>query len=238
MGRLVDPAAVSARQLREAVSSAAGEGAALSVGTVLACVKALYDDATILPVRAYTGDRNGPRAPIRVQPRIVAEPFGPDLDPAAGFGQLVVSIAMRGNAYGYVVSRDKNTNAAGPAVDPAPGRRHAAARQEQGQGLQDRRRGLRPDEIVHMTGLMLPGAVVGIDVLSYQRLTFDLAMKVNAYADGFFGGGGSPAGVISVKGSGDRKKAREVRDAWEATHSGVRTRTGRRSCSATRPGRR
>jgi hypothetical protein len=41
-----------------------------------------------------------------VQPRIVAEPFGPDLDPASGFGQITTSHAMRGNAYGFVVSRD------------------------------------------------------------------------------------------------------------------------------------
>jgi HK97 family phage portal protein len=205
----------------QSFSSAGGEGAALGIGTVLACVKALYDDATILPVRAYSGDKNGPRARTRVQPRIVTEPFGPDLDPASGFGQLVVSIAMRGNAYAKVVSLDPDTllpdqlsilhpDVVQPKRHPEKGKVFRIAGVDYG-----------PTEIVHMTGLMLPGAIMGIDILSYARLTFDLALKVNNYADGFFGGGGSPAGVISVKGAGDRKKAREVRDTWEASHGGV-----------------
>jgi hypothetical protein len=39
---------------------------------------------------------------------------------------------------------------------------------------------------VHITGLMLPGSIDGVDVLTYQRTTHDLAWKVNQYADGFF----------------------------------------------------
>jgi HK97 family phage portal protein len=198
-----------------------GEAAALAIGTVLACIKALYDDTAVLPFKAYVGDRNGPHAPIAAQPRIVVEPFGPDVEPSAGFGQIVVSKAMRGNGYGYVVSTDPRTglpdqllvlhpDAVAVRHDKKRGKYFVVGGEEYG-----------PTEIVHMPGLMLPGAISGVDVLTYQRTTHELAWKVNAYAEGFFGGGGSPAGVIAVKGKGDRTKAREVRETWEDSHAGV-----------------
>jgi HK97 family phage portal protein len=198
-----------------------GEAAALAIGTVLACVKALYDDTNVLTFQAYSGDRNGQHEPISEQPRIVVEPFGPDVEPGAGFGQLVASKAMRGNAFCYVVNRDPLTrlpdqllvlhpDAVAPRQDARRGKYFKVGAQEFG-----------PQEIIHMPGFMLPGAITGLDVLTYQRTTHELAWKVNAYAEGFFGGGGSPAGVIAVKGKGDRTKAREVRETWEDAHSGV-----------------
>ncbi len=77
-----------------------GEASALAIGTVLSCVKAQHDDFKVLPFAAYQGDKNGPREAIPTQPAIITEPFGPDLEPSAGMGQLVVSAVMRGNAYG------------------------------------------------------------------------------------------------------------------------------------------
>ena len=196
------------------------ESAALAIGTVLSCVKVLHDDVTTLPFIAYQGDPHGPRRVSPDQPQIVTDPFGPELSPAAGFGQIVVSKAMRGNAYLYVVARDFNGYPTQLAVlhpDKVTPKRDSEGRKYFQIGGDKK----GPDEIIHITGLMVPGAITGIDVLTAQRVNFDLAAKVTSYADGFFGSGGSPAGVISVPGPGDRKKAREVKDAWEAGHSGV-----------------
>lgn len=199
------------------------EAAALGISTVLSCVKALHDDQTVLPFWAYTGERHGARQPLRVQPRIITDPFGPDLDPAAGRGQLVVSTAMRGNGYAAVLSRDPDTalpdqllvlhpDSVTPKRDPKRGKVFKIA------GVSEP---LGPDQMIHITGMMLPGAIEGVDVLTHARLTYELARKVAIYGESFFDGGGSPAGVISVKGSGDRKKAREVKEAWESSHGGV-----------------
>jgi hypothetical protein len=59
------------------------EAQALGISTVLACVKALYDDQTCCR-SGRTPASGTARASRRVQPRIILEPFGPDLDPAAG----------------------------------------------------------------------------------------------------------------------------------------------------------
>jgi HK97 family phage portal protein len=204
-------------------SSAAGggiESVALSVGTVLACVKALHDDVKTLNFEAFTGDPKGAHQPLAVQPRIVAEPFGPDLDVHAGMGQIVTSYAMRGNAYAFVVSTDPKTGLPDQLSILHPDSVHP--KRKNGRkvfriGSED----YGTDEVVHITGLMAAGAVAGLDVLTAQRVNFDLAMKVSQYADSFFGNGGSPSGVITAKGPGNRTKAREVREAWEDSHSGV-----------------
>jgi HK97 family phage portal protein len=202
------------------LAGSGGEASALAIGTVLSCVKALHDDFKVLSFAAYEGDKNGPREPIPVQPPIVTEPFGPDLEPTAGFGQLVVSDVMRGNAYGFVVSADRlgmPTQLVILHPDKVKPRRDNNGRKYFQIGSDK----FSTDEIKHITGLMLPGAVTGVDILTYQRITHDLAWKVNAYADGFFGNSAMPAGVISVPGSGDRKKAREVKEGWENNHAGI-----------------
>lgn len=207
--------------LSSSLAGGAGvEALVLGISTVLSCVKALHDDVTTLPFLAYTGDKNGPHAALKSQPRIVTEPFGPGLDIDAGMGQIVVSKAMRGNAYCYVVSRDKMTGLPDQLMILHPDAVHPTTKNG-GKVFRVGSEYYGTDEIIHMTGLMIPGSVAGVDVITAQRVNFDLAVKVGQYADGFFGGGGSPAGVISQPGPGDRKKAREVRDAWEAGHAGV-----------------
>jgi HK97 family phage portal protein len=201
--------------------SSSGESGALAIGTVLACMKALYEDTNILPFRAYTGDPQGSRAVVPIQPQIVAEPFGPDVDPHDGVSQLVVSKAMRGNWYCVVVDRDPDNPefptqlmvAHPDAVQPRRGTDRRLYYWVAGQRLE-------VEDVVHGKGLTLPGSDVGVDILTYERTTFDLAWNVNKYADAFFGNGGSPSGVISVPGSGDRKRAREVRETWDSAHAG------------------
>lgn len=204
------------------VTTTPGSGSwATSISTVLSCIEALSGDFRTLPFWALEGDPQGARAPIRNQPKLVTEPFGPDISPGAGMGQIVASVAARGNAYLYItmLGRDGypsqllplNPESCRPFRDPDD-------------GLKKFRIGgqvFTTTQIVHIPGLMFPGMMAGVDVLTAQRLTWDMAMKVSMYADGFFGGGGSPAGVITVPGSGDRKKAREVKEAWEAGNSGV-----------------
>ena len=202
------------------LAAGGGEPSALAIGTVLACVKALHDDFKILPFAAYEGDKNGAREPVAKQPQIVTEPFGPDLEPAAGFGQLAVSDVMRGNAYCFVTNIGKYGLADQLAIlhpDKVKPKRDDKGRKYFQVGAEK----YGTDMIKHITGMMLPGSVAGVDILTYQRITHDLAWKVNAYADGFFGNSAMPAGVISVPGSGDRKKAREVKEGWENNHAGI-----------------
>lgn len=197
------------------------EQLALSISTVMACQSVIHNDVKLLPFRAYQGDPEGAHEPLRSQPQIVEEPFGPDVEPGTGMAQLAVSKSMRGNGYVWVADWDRlglypvqvtvlHPDAVKPDRDSYGRKVFRIGGETYG-----------PDRVKHITGLMPPGAVAGVDPLTLQRTNLDLARKVGLYADAFFGGGGSPAGVISVPGPGDRRKAREVRDAWDATHGGV-----------------
>ena len=83
------------------------ESGALAIQTVLNCLRVLSDDIGILPFGAYQGEKHGVKAMIANQPQIVAEPFGPDISPSDGMGQITVSMRLRGNAYLWVDAEDK-----------------------------------------------------------------------------------------------------------------------------------
>jgi hypothetical protein len=116
-------------------------GAALGISTVLACVKALYDDQTVLPFWAYTGERQRRAQAAAGAAADRHRAVRPRPRPGAGFGQLVVSTAMRGNAYA-ASSVATRTPLPDQLLVLHPDSVTAEARQEARQGLQDR--GRRP----------------------------------------------------------------------------------------------
>lgn len=195
------------------------EQGAMAISTVLNCVRVLHDDMGILPFYAYTGEKRGVKQPIADQPSIVTQPFGPDLPVQAGMGQIVASVKMRGNAYLWVVDTD-------PLGFPTqvqvlhPDKVFVAIRNGR-KMFRIEQTWYGSDQVKHITGLMLPGDIQGIDPLSFQRVTNQQAMDVAQYGSNFFTNGGSVGGVIEVPGPGGRTEAREVKEAWEAGHQGV-----------------
>lgn len=197
------------------------ERGALAISTVLNCVKVLHNDFRVLPFLAYSGDKQKVRAPIANQPRIVVEPFGPDLSRSAGMGQLVSSIALRGNAYMIVTMRDRmgfplqlrilHPDTVSVKQDKAT---HAITYEVD-------RQPVKFEDIKHLRGLMLPGAIVGIDPVSYQRQAWSQFAAMQEYMLNFFANGAAPGVVLSFPDPGDRALAKEVLASWNASHQGV-----------------
>jgi HK97 family phage portal protein len=200
----------------------AGMDGALQIATVLSCVKALHDDIKSMPFMGFSGDPFGAHRTVKNPPVIVAEPFGPDLPASVGIGQLVSSLAMRGNAYALVVDRDPDTLLPTQLMIMHPD----TVKPDRVDGrkvfkVNGSREPLDANEVVHITGLMLPSGLAGVDVVTAQRVNLMLASQVGEYASKFFGNGGSPSGVITVPGPGDRRKVREIKESWEDQHAGV-----------------
>ena len=197
-----------------------GETGALSVSTVVNCIRVLSDDMGILPFRAYEGDPHGTKRIIAEQPQIVADPFGGDLPVQNGMGMIVTSMKLRGRAFLYVAERDKR----GYPI------RLQIVHPDMVQVKQDdlgkktfRVNGAdyASSEFVHLRGLMLPGALDGVDPVTYQRVTLGLAADLNEFSRSLFQNGAMPSGVIEVQGDGDRKRARDIAASWQAGHSGM-----------------
>jgi HK97 family phage portal protein len=199
---------------------ALGERGAMAISTVMNCCRVLYDDAGILPFAAHAGDRYGAHQPLRAQPPIITSPFGPDVTRGTGFGQIFVSVALRGRSYLNVDARDRfefPTQLTVLHPDKVQVRMNGGRKQFRS-GTGD---WVGTDQIKEINGLTLPGGITGIDPISYQRVTWGWANDMIAFSANLFKNGGAPSGVISVTGAGDRKKAREVKEIWEAGHAGV-----------------
>jgi phage portal protein BeeE len=79
------------------------ETSALQIVAVLACVGMLADAVATLPLFCY--ERLGPvRRPIDPPPPLVERPFV-EITRQDWLSQLMVSLALRGNAYGQIVER-------------------------------------------------------------------------------------------------------------------------------------
>lgn len=212
-GSSAPPPPSSGSAIADAIAKGDGSGA-LGISTVMACVKVLYEDFEALPFRAYTGDPLGSRGVAPIQPQIVSEPFGPDVDVGTGMGQVCLSRVMRGNAFLWVVDRDSfgyptqlrvlHPDKVRPFWNDAGRKRFKLGYSEE----------YGTDKIVQIQGLTMPGDAGGMDILTAQRLTWMLAMHVTEYADSYFEAGGDPAGVISTPGNVNREKARLIRDLW------------------------
>lgn len=197
------------------------ERGALAISTVLNCVKVLHNDFGVLPFLAYSGDRQRVRAPIALQPKIVTDPFGPDLDRASGMGQIVSSVALRGNAFMLVTMRDNRGFPTQLRILHPDTVRVTQDKITHAKQYVIDRKPIPLEDIKHITGMMLPGAVVGIDPVSYQRIAWSLAASVQEYGLNFFVNGGAPGIVLSFPDPGDRALAKEVLASWNAAHQGV-----------------
>jgi HK97 family phage portal protein len=203
------------------------EAGAMSISTVMNCVKVLFSDISILPFKAYQGDRFGAKQRIAKQPQIVTQPFGPDLPVAIGMGQIVASISLRGNAYLLVLDTDPlgfptllqilHPDMVKVRRDPDTGAKIFIVTSP----MYGTNTTYGSDQIKHITGLIMPSALTGLDPISYQRILLGEAADVAQFGANHFRNGGLPGIVIEMPGSGDRKKAREVKDVWEANHAGV-----------------
>lgn len=198
-----------------------GEQGALAISTVASCVKVLHDDFGILPFDGYQGDRGGVRSMSPAQLPIVAQPFGPDVPRRVGFGQIVVSVAMRGKAFVRFTQRDRLGYPTQVQVLHPDKVQVSAPGGVKKFRINNTGPWLGTDEVGHIIGMSLPGMIDGLDPITMQRVTLGLAADVTQYGSSFFRNGGSPSGVISVKGPGDKKRAREVKENWEAGHGGV-----------------
>lgn len=196
------------------------EAGALAISTVMNCVKVLHDDITILPFRGYTGDRNGVHQVIPGQPVIVTKPFGSQLSLAAGMGQIVVSMKLRGNAFLYVTSTDRFEFPTGVQVCH-PDKVKVSLNSQNQKVFRIGMKTYSTEQVKQITGVMLPGSLEGMDPITYQRVTLGMASDVNQYGANFYRNGATPSGVINVPTSGNKTKALELKETWEAGNAGV-----------------
>lgn len=169
-----------------------GEQKALSLGSVFAANRLIAQSISTLPVKAYR--RNGDaRVPMPSLPPLFDQ-LVTDGALVPWLHRCVTSLGLRGNAYGYVVSRDGYGYPT--AIDWLnPSRITPDSRPGMTGWLIDGREVARQD-VVHIPLFALPGHRIGVSPIAAFANTLGVALQAQNYASEWFQAGGFPPGTF------------------------------------------
>ncbi|SFF11571.1 phage portal protein, HK97 family [Actinacidiphila alni] len=198
---------------------------AMKLIAVYASVRILANTLAGLPMRSMVM-RDGVQVPLPQQPPIIVDPFGGATSAAwptrrDGAKQLVVSAALRGNGYAIVTARDWLFRPARVAVCH-PDTVKVDSDKELGRTYKVNNVTVDTVDMVHLMGMSMPGAITGMSPIAYARQAIGLGLAAEQFGAGFFGDGAHLTGVITVEGDLTVGQAREMKAAWEASHSGLK----------------
>jgi HK97 family phage portal protein len=183
---------------------------ALQLTAVWACVRLLADAVSTLPLDVY---RRGERDPLPELPPLLRTP-------AAGMAlndwlyAVMVSLLLRGNAYGIVTGRSGSTLL--PAqVDLAHPDRLGVTVTPEGR-VQYRLNGeeLLPDDVWHVRAYSFPGAVLGLSPVEYARQTIGLGLAAEKFGAQWFGDGSIPSGVLYADRDPGEQAVKKLHAQW------------------------
>lgn len=198
---------------------------AMQLIAVMACVRILSDAVSGLPFDAVRS-KGEVRETLQPPPAIMADPFGGAADSRwptrrVGMIQLMVSLLLRGNAYMLVVAKDAVGRPARLRV-LHPDRVKCTFDDSGARTYEIDRKSVDALDIVHIIGLCYPESPTGISVISYARDAIGLGLAAQEFGARFFGDGAHMTGIISVPGDLDKERARGMKEAFEASHGGLK----------------
>lgn len=191
--------------------------------TVFGCVRLLSDTIATLPWFCYRDDAQGFPVKVRPTPKVVAQPM-PGMRTWEWKWMNVWSLAMRGNAYNFVVSRD---NFGRPAalmplhpdlVRPEP---------LNGDWLRPQYRVggdlINPDDMVHIKRYPTGGSVESLSPIGHAAATIGFALQAEEYGSRFFKDSAMPSGVLSSNAVNlPGEVVEHAQKEWIRTHGGRR----------------
>jgi HK97 family phage portal protein len=166
---------------------------AASLVPVFACVRILADNIASFPIEAFRVSQ-GDLTPQKFVPPLFYQPSARDTR-YEWVHKCVVSLALRGNAYGMVTERDKLgfptmvewLNPDDVVVDESSPVQPVYYWQGKQQNSSD---------IVHIPWMTMPGRVVGMSPVQYFASTLGVGLAATNYGRRWFDSGGSPPSVL------------------------------------------
>ncbi|WP_098010483.1 phage portal protein [Streptomyces sp. sk226] len=165
---------------------------ALRLAPVYAATRLLSDSVAAMPLKSYVGE-GASRLPIQA-PRIFTQPaaIGTRYD---WLHRCMTSLALRGNAYGLVVSYDAagwpdqiewlhpddvhvEDNLAAVPVWFYKGRR------------------MEPGQMFHIPAFTLPGQILGLSPIAYFATTTNTGLLAQQFGHDWFANGSTPSAVL------------------------------------------
>jgi HK97 family phage portal protein len=189
---------------------------ALQLLAVYGCVRFIVEGISTLPIDVFRELPDGKRVEAN-KPAWLTQPTA-DLDTIAWLTQLLTSLLLDGNTY------CRKVYANGALVELVPFDPVAIkVSREQGRKTY-RLNGIRldPFEILHIPGIMYPGADTGLSPVEASRQAVGTGLATEEFAGRFFGQGANLGGVIEDPGEYDPERAKKMAKGWARLHSGNR----------------
>lgn len=182
--------------------------------TVYGCVRFISDGISTLPIDAFEKGPDGESIPVEA-PVWLKNPTV-DLDYTAWAGQVLTSLLLAGDAFCWKGFRRGLLDSLTPLDPNAVEVYRDRGRKRYRINAED----VANANILHIPGLMYPGADRGMSPVEAARQSIGLGMSAQEFGARFFGQGTTLSGVIEVPGELDPDKAREMARAWAKKHGG------------------
>lgn len=195
---------------------------AMSVMTVYACVRLLADTIASLPWKVYTRDAKGLPQEVRPQPDLVREPW-PGFDLFQYKWTIVASLALRGNFYGLITSRDKNERPT--AVMPLhPDSVFLERRTDILRWFDPVYRVMGEQmptvDMCHIRRFTMPGEPWGLSPIRQAAVAVGMSLASEEYGYRYFRESANPSGQLTTDQDLDEGAVQRAQQNWIASHGG------------------
>lgn len=195
------------------------EGTALQVAAVYGSVSVLADSLSSLPVDLMSTPHRRTGAVLEPSP-LVRQPYA-EISLIDWWVQFVMSLALRGNFYGQVISRDADFF---PTQIKPIHPDHASVRRSPTSGQIEYRfhgRIVPTANVFHVRLLSVAESLVGLNPIEYLRNILGLARAADMYGAAVIGNGAVPVGTIEVPEDLDPDETKAMKDGWLQMLQGV-----------------
>lgn len=197
---------------------------AMSCMTVLACVRVLADTIASLPWKAYRRDAKGVPKEVNPQPVILRQPF-PGFDLFNWKWMVIASMALRGNSYHLITSRDK----LGYPTSLLPLHPDMVFLERRPDFLMwfDPIYRIMGEEqntsdIVHIRRFTMPGEPWGLSPVNQAAAAIGMSLASEEYGHRYFKEAANPSGILFTDKDLDPEAVTRQQRSWIASHGGRR----------------
>lgn len=201
------------------VRSASG---AMQLSAAYACLRLLSEAVATLPIDTFTRS-DGTRRPYRPRPAYL-DFTPPGLARTGYLSQVMLSLLTDGNAYVATPRDEMGVPASLIPLDPA----RVSVRRSAGQVTYEvAGRSYGAWDLMHITGMTLPGELTGVSPITAARSVLEGAMSAQEFGAAFLSNAAVPPAYIRVprtpgaSDAAENERARQIGAVWNATNGGT-----------------
>ena len=197
---------------------------AMACMSVLACVRILADTIASLPWKAYRRDSKGVPKEIKPQPAIMRQPF-PGFDLFQWKWMVIASMALRGNSYHLITSRDKMGYPTSllplhPDVVFLERRPDLLAWFDPVYRLMGEQ--VATKDMLHIRRFTMPGEPWGLSPVKQAAVAIGVSLASEEYGYRYFKESANPSGILFTDADLDQDAVARQQKNWISSHGGRR----------------